>query len=126
VVITSSLVLPVPVQGIKISQGILDLDQRMPPTTQFDEFHKAEESMTERSGSRNPGKRDSQEHKAADGGKKRRFIVSRARKKRRGEKCQRRQISSQPREDVGVNMSKNSPSSRATDAVSIKRWPKYT
>ena len=79
--------------------------------------------MTEKSGNRNPGRRDSQEHKAVDGGKKRRFIVSCARKKRRGEKCQRCQISGQPREGVGMNMSKNSPSSRATDAVSIKRRP---
>jgi hypothetical protein len=44
--------------------------------------------MTEKSGNRNPGRRDSQEHKAVDGGKKRRFVVSFARKKRRGEKCQ--------------------------------------
>jgi hypothetical protein len=65
--------------------------------------------MTEKSGNRNPGKRDSQEHKAVDGGKKRRFIVSCARKKRRGERCQRCQISGQAREGVGMNMSKNFP-----------------
>jgi hypothetical protein len=79
--------------------------------------------MTEKPGNRNPGRGDSQEHKAVDGGKKRRFIVSCARKKRQGEKCQRCQISGQPREGVGMNMSKKSPRSRATDAVSIKRWP---
>src|SRR5437660_12158400 len=45
--------------------------------------------MTEKSGNRNLGRRDSQEHKTVDGGKKRRFVVSRARKTRRGEKYQR-------------------------------------
>ena len=44
--------LPVPVQGIKISRRILDLDQKMPSTTQSDGFHKAEESMTEKSGNK--------------------------------------------------------------------------
>jgi hypothetical protein len=88
VVITSLFVLSLLVQGIKICRRILDLDQKMPSTTRSDGFHKVEESMTEKSGNRNPGRRDSQEHKAVDGGKKRRFVVSFARKKRRGEKCQ--------------------------------------
>ena len=103
VVITSSFVLPLPVQGMKICRRILDLDQRMPPITRSGGFHKAEESMTETSGNRNPG-RDSQEHKAVGGGKKRRFIVICTRKKKRGEKCQRCQISGQPREGVGMNV----------------------
>jgi hypothetical protein len=46
-------------------------------------FTKAEECMTEKSGNRNLGRRDSEEHKTVDGGKKRRFVVSCARKMRR-------------------------------------------
>ena len=46
-IITSSFVLPLPVQGIKICRRILDLDQRMPPVTRSGRFHKAEKSMTE-------------------------------------------------------------------------------
>ena len=42
----------------------------MPPITRPDGFHKGEESMTEKSGNRNPGRIDSQEHKAVDRGKK--------------------------------------------------------
>jgi hypothetical protein len=45
--------------------------------------------MTEKSGNRNLGRRASEEHKTVDGGKKRRFVISCARKTRRGEKCQK-------------------------------------
>jgi len=95
--------------GLRFVGEFFDLDQRMPPVTRSDGFHKVEESMTEKSGNRNPGRRDLQEHNAVDGGKKRRFIVSCARKNRRGERCQGCQISGQAREGVGMNMSKNFP-----------------
>lgn len=75
--------MPLPVQGIKICQGILDLDQRCRPPLDVVGFTKAEECMTEKSGNRNLGRRDSEEHKTVDGGKKRRFVVSCARKMRR-------------------------------------------
>jgi hypothetical protein len=70
-------------RGLRFVREFLISIKRCRPPLDVVGFTKEEECMTEKSGNRNLGWRDSEEHKTVDGGKKRRFVVSCARKTRR-------------------------------------------